>query len=81
LGEIVVLDQVRARRMPVPVAAPNPQEQIRVAADLWIADSIRSAGEILVQRLMESRTPLLPRERATAMKAAAVLFGQPSGAE
>lgn len=79
MGDIVLLDERRARRLPVP--APNPQEQIRVAADLWIADSIRSAGEILVQRLVESRTPLLPRERAAAMKAAAMLLGQPSGAE
>jgi hypothetical protein len=86
-GEIVSLDQIRARRLPVPYAAPidprhrapfrHPEEAIRAAADLHMADGLLAVVEELVSRLQISQRPLEPKERARLMRASAALLAQP----
>jgi hypothetical protein len=82
-AEVVSLEQVRARRLPVPFLPPArqdpPQAMIRAAGDLWLAESVRLVGEELVNRITRTNAPLLPDERAALMRASAALLGQPEG--
>jgi hypothetical protein len=79
-ADIISLEHVRARRMPVPYVPPrHPEERIRAAADLHLADGILAVMEELVSRLQINQQPLEPRERASLMRASAALLGQPEG--
>jgi hypothetical protein len=83
-GEVISLDQVRARRLPVPVAhyetlkpARHPQEKIVAAGDVWLVDSVLDAAEQLMGRLLRTNEPLEQSERARVMRASAALRSQP----
>lgn len=78
MAEIVFLEQVRARRLPVPyVPSRLPEETIRAAADLHLADGVLAVMEELVSRLQISQQPLEPKQRASLMRASAALLGHP----
>lgn len=78
VAEIISLEQVRSRRLPVPYVPPrHPEEKIRAAADLHLADGVLAAMEEIVSRLQISQRPLEPKERASLMRASAALLGHP----
>lgn len=80
MAEIILLDAVRARSTPIKrneTVIPNPNEKIKTAADMWLADSVLSAAEQVVSRLLRTDKPLLPDERARLMRASAALLDQP----
>jgi hypothetical protein len=88
-AQIISLEQVRARRLPVPYMAPaglgprqpfhHPEEAIRAAADLHLADGLLAVVEELVSRLQISQRPMEPQERARLMRASAAMLAQPEG--
>jgi hypothetical protein len=79
-AQVISLDQVRARRLPVPYYPPrHPEETIRAAADLHLADGLLATVEELVSRLLISQRPLEPKERARLMRASAAMLAQPEG--
>jgi hypothetical protein len=88
-AQIISLDQVRARRLPVLYVAPAdprprqaaqlPQEKIILGGDEWLIDSILAAAENLMARLQRTRRPLEKDERARVMRASAALRTQPEG--
>lgn len=80
MAEIIHLDIVRAKTAiakRVEFALSNPQEKIKAAADAWLLDSILSAAEQMMGRVLREDKPLLPDERARAMRASAALLAQP----
>jgi hypothetical protein len=85
VSEIISLDAVRARRLPVilphPAASrPVPAESmLRASADMWLADSVREAAQEIVNHITRTNAPLEPNERAALMRASAALLGQPEG--
>jgi hypothetical protein len=84
MGELVSLEVVRARRLPVPLREPiddpyPPQAMIRAAADLWLVDSIRDVADQLLNHITRTNAPLDPKVRASVMRASAALLGQPEG--
>ena len=83
-AELIQLDSVRARRLPVPVAhyealkpARHPQELITAASDRWLVDTVLEAAEQLMGRLLRTDAPLEPGERAKVRRASAALRSQP----
>ena len=83
-AELIQLDSVRARRLPVPVAhyealkpARHPQELITAASDRWLVDTVLEAAEQLMGRLLRTNVPLEPGERARVRRASAALRSQP----
>lgn len=79
-AEIIQLDIVRAKTAiakRVELAVSNPQEKIKVAADAWLVDSVLSAAEKMMGRIMTTNKPLLRDERVRMMRASAALLNQP----
>jgi hypothetical protein len=86
MADVISLDQVRARRLPIPNVAPQPrqpvqlpQEKIILGGDEWLVDSILAAAENLMARLQRTRRPLAKDERERVMRASAPLRSQPEG--
>lgn len=86
MADIVSLEQVRARRLPVPAAhyaalkpKQTPQEMIVAAGDRWLVDSVLAAAEQLMARLQSTDETLKPEERARWMRASAAVRSQPEG--
>jgi len=80
MAEIIHLDIVRAKKAiakRVEFVVSNPQEKIKAAADAWLLDSVLSAAEQMMGRVLREDKPLLPDERARVMRASAALMAQP----
>jgi hypothetical protein len=83
MGELIDLDQVRARRLPVPVPMcipahrPRPEETIRQAADTHMVDKVLAFVESKME--MTLHRPLEPRDRVTIMRMLALAHPEPEG--
>lgn len=77
-AEVISLDQIRARRLPViyvPPAKPSmqPQERIVAAADLSMADKIERWAAGFVDDLMRFNSSLKPLDRRDIMRVVAII--------
>jgi hypothetical protein len=88
-AEVISLDRIRAQLLPTRIVHPgdprpripfqHPEEKIRAAADLHMADGVLAVVEELVGRLQIGQRPLEPKERARLIRASAALLSQPEG--
>ena len=79
---IVSLEQVRARRLPVPYVPPAqpsilPQERMVAAADLSMADKAERWASSLVDDLMRFNRALTAPQRRDLMRVIAIIDSHP----